>query len=104
MKYLIKIIPMVPEADLGDCYADGISCDGFVIAANGEHNSSVAIHNVNQMDIATMIAASAELTSASIIAKALREAKTILANEKKGEAAKRLLEKLAGIRSDDDEE
>lgn len=49
-----------------------------MILSNNEEHTSVAIHAVSSMDIATMIAPSGEMMAASLIAQAMREGKKYL--------------------------
>jgi len=79
--YRIKVEVIGEERD--DCKLDkklkeGIECAGFVILADKEDSSSVLIHGVSTLDIATMIAPSGAMMAASILAKAMREGKKYL--------------------------
>jgi len=103
MKYTIKVVSNEPDKEFDERYGKGIDCDGFVILANEPGNSTCCIHGLNQIDMATMIAASGELRSASTIAKALVEAKAIVNDSRKSAFAKRFFESLIDDDDDDDE-
>lgn len=79
--YRIKVEVIGEEKE--DCKLDeslrgGVECSGFVILSNNEDHTSVAMHAVSNMDIATMIAPSGEMMAASLIAQAMREGKKYL--------------------------
>ena len=79
--YRIKVEVIGEEKE--DCKLDeslrgGVECSGFVILSNNEDHSSVALHAVSNIDIATMIAPSGEMMAASLIAQAMREGKKYL--------------------------
>lgn len=79
--YRIKVEVIGEENE--DCKLDeslrgGVECSGFVILSNNEDHTSVAMHAVSNMDIATMIAPSGEMMAASLIAQAMREGKKYL--------------------------
>ena len=56
----------------------GIICDGFVIMGDREDDFNTYIHDVNQQDIAMMIANNPKIAAAAIIAKAMMEARKVL--------------------------
>lgn len=79
--YRIKVEVIGEEKE--DCKLDeslrgGVECSGFVILSNNEDHSSVALHAVSNIDIATMIAPSGEMMAASLLAQAMREGKKYL--------------------------
>lgn len=79
--YRIKVEVIGEEKE--DCKLDeslrgGVECSGFVILSNNEDHTSVSMHAVSNMDIATMIAPSGEMMAASLIAQAMREGKKYL--------------------------
>lgn len=79
--YRIKVEVIGEEKE--DCKLDeslrgGVECSGFVILSNNEDHTSVTMHAVSNMDIATMIAPSGEMMAASLIAQAMREGKKYL--------------------------
>lgn len=79
--YRIKVEVIGEEAEnckLDESLRGGVECSGFVILSNNEDHSSVAIHAVSNIDIATMIAPSGEMMAASLIVQAMREGKKYL--------------------------
>lgn len=71
----------------------GVECDGFVlIAKKGEHKGSAILHDINMIDLACLIAGNDDLMEASIIAKALAEAR-----ERKMKSAGNDLHKLLDL-------
>ena len=79
--YRIKVEVIGEEKEgckLDDSLRGGVECSGFVILSNNEDHTSVAMHAVSNMDIATMIAPSGEMMAASLIAQAMREGKKYL--------------------------
>lgn len=55
----------------------GVECDGFAIIANKGKGGQVVIHGISNLDLACLIAGNNEMMGVSVIAKALREARTI---------------------------
>ncbi|MBE5774522.1 MAG: hypothetical protein E7337_11405 [Clostridiales bacterium] len=79
--YRIKVEVIGEEKEgckLDESLRGGVECSGFVILSNNEDHTSVAMHAVSNMDIATMIAPSGEMMAASLIAQAMREGKKYL--------------------------
>ena len=58
-------------------FGGGVEGDGFAIIANKGKGGQTVIHGVSNIDLACIIAGNDELMGASVIAKALREARTI---------------------------
>ena len=54
---------------------DGIECNGFVILGNREDDSTSVIHHLSLIDMAFLILKEEKFMQASIIAKAMEEAK-----------------------------
>lgn len=69
------------KTKLGNCLR-GVECDGFAIIANKGEGVTTTIHNISNFNLAAIIAGSDELMGASVIAKALREARDITENKK----------------------
>ena len=87
--YRIKVEVIGEEKEdckLDDSLRGGGECSGFVILSNNEDHTSVAMHAVSGIDIATMIAPSGEMMAASLIAQAMREGNKYL-NEAKNPLA-----------------
>lgn len=72
----VEVIGDEKGHELGDSLR-GVECDGFAIIANKGKSGQVAIHGISNIDLACIIAGNDEMTGASVIAKALREARTI---------------------------
>ena len=89
--YRIRIEEIGESVGLKDEMRE-IECDGFVIIGDRKNNTSVCVHNVSNMDIAVAIAGNSHLMGASIIAKALREAKDL---EKEDDPLANLLKGLS---------
>lgn len=69
-KYLIRVESMDGDERLNEDFCKGIECDGFAILANRGKGCSVAIHSINVDTISDIIATSADMMSAGILAKA----------------------------------
>lgn len=73
----------------------GVECNGFALITNkSEHKGSALLHDISMIDLACLIAGNDELTEASIIAKALVEAR-----ERKMKSAGNDLHKLLDLLS-----
>ena len=81
--YRIKVEVIGDEKDneTVNFLREGVECDGFAIIANEGKNGRTVIHDIGNIDLACIIAGSDELMGASVIAKALREARTITENK-----------------------
>ena len=88
-KYRIRVEMIEGEngESFDERFGEGIECNGFVILGDEGDGACCAIHDVNAMIIAEMIAHHSDLSAAAVIAQALREAKEIT---KKGEMEERL--------------
>lgn len=99
-KYLIKVESMGGDEQynekINEKYGEGIECDGFVILANQGKGCSVALHNVNVDTISDIIATSADMMSAGILAKA----KVDIAEVTKSGKMKDMLRALLGNMED----
>ena len=73
----VEVIDDEKGHELGDSLRGGVECDGFAIIANKGKSGQVSIHGISNIDLACIIAGNDEMTGASVIAKALREARTI---------------------------
>lgn len=80
--YRIKVEVIGEEAE--SCKLDkrlregGIECNGFAILADNKDRTTVALHAVSNIDIATMIAHDNRVMAASLVAQAMREGKKYL--------------------------
>lgn len=75
-KYRIKV-ELIGEgkAMLDERLTEGIECNGFVIIGDRDDNQGVTVkHDVNDIDIAGLIAEDAGMLGASLIAKAMKDA------------------------------
>lgn len=74
-KYRIKIEPIegAEGAKISDELLEPIECDGFVILGNRGRTSVNIMHDINDIEIASIIAEDTDILGASIIAKAMRE-------------------------------
>ena len=72
----------------------------FAIIGDYKEGSTVAIHDINNIDLSLDIAGNDQLYAASIVAKALRESKKILANSRMNDKMGDLLRVLSGNRED----
>ena len=59
----------------------GVECDGFAILANKGKGGTNVIHGISNIDLAALISGDDEMMAASVIAKALREARNITADK-----------------------
>ena len=73
----VEVIDDETGHERGDTPRGGVECDGFAIIANKGKSGQVAIHGISNIDLACIITGNDEMTGASVIAKALREARTI---------------------------
>lgn len=82
-RYKVKVEVLEPGVEVSKEMQDGVECEGFaLIAINGENESSTAFEHVIIEEIALAIAGSAELSAASVIARAYKEAHSIMAKDK----------------------
>lgn len=82
-RYKIKVELLEPGIEVSKEMQDGVECEGFtLIAMQGEDERSTAFEHVTIEEIARAIAGSAELSAASVIAKAYKEAGSIMAKDK----------------------
>lgn len=94
-KYRIRV-EMIEGEDgerFDERFAEGIECNGFVILGDKGDDACCAIHDVNTMRIAEMIAHHSDMSAAAVIAQALREAEEI---KRKGEMEERLARMFGG--------
>ena len=78
MQYRIKVeVIGEQEHKISAALQEGIECEGFAIIADKGETRAKIIHGVSNIELASAIAGSDELMAASIIAKALREAKEV---------------------------
>lgn len=87
-KYRIKV-EAIGEGECKDMLdeklTEGIECNGFVILGNMDHKKGVTVkHDVNDIDIAGLIAEDANMLSASLIAKAMKDAYELKKKERAG--------------------
>lgn len=76
-KYRIKV-EAIGEGEcknmLDEELTEGIECDGFVILGERDHKQGAIIkHDINDIDIAGLIAEDADMLGASLIAKAMKD-------------------------------
>ena len=82
-RYKVKVELLEPGIEVSKEMQDGVECEGFaLIAMQGEDERSVALEHVTIEEIARAIAGSAELSAASVIARAYKEARSIMAKDK----------------------
>lgn len=95
-KYRIKV-EAIGEGEckemLDEKLTEGIECNGFVIIGDRDEQGDIIRHDVNDIDIAGLIAEDADMLSASLIAKAMKDAYEL----KKKERAGNLLGKLLNL-------
>ena len=95
-KYRIKM-EAIGEGECKDMLdeklTEGIECNGFVIIGDRDEQGDIIRHDVNDIDIAGLIAEDADMLSASLIAKAMKDAYEL----KKKERAGNLLGKLLNL-------
>lgn len=72
-KYLIKVESMDMDEKLDERFQNGLECDGFVILADKEDSSEVALHRMSVDSISDIIVNNPHLMSAGILAKAKKE-------------------------------
>lgn len=77
----VEVIGDEKDHELGDSLRGGVECDGFAILANKGKSGTNVIHGISNIDLAAIIAGNDEMMGASIIAKALREARDITADK-----------------------
>ncbi len=73
----VEVIGDEKGHEIGDALQGGVECDGFAIIAKDGEGGYVVIHSFSNIELACMIAGNDHLMGLSVIAKALREAKTI---------------------------
>ena len=73
----VEVIGDEKDHEIGDSLRGGVECDGFAIIANKGKGGQTVIHGISNLDLACIIAGNDDLMGASVIAKALREAKDI---------------------------
>lgn len=82
-RYKVKVEVLEPGVEVSKEILDGVECDGFaLIAIHGEDERSTAFEHVSIDEVAHAIAGSAELSAASVIARAYKEANSIMAKDK----------------------
>ena len=77
----VEVIGDEKDHELGDFLRVGVECDGFAILANKSKGGTNVIHGISNIDLAALIAGNDEMFAASVIAKALREARDITADK-----------------------
>ncbi len=94
-KYRIKIEPIegAESMKLSDELLEPIECDGFVILGGRGKRSVNVKHDINDIEIASIIAEDTDILGASFIAKAMREASEM----KRKSAAGNLFGKLLNL-------
>ena len=73
----VEVIGDEKGHEIGDSLRKGIECDGFAILANKGKGAETAIHRISSIDLASIVACSDEMMGASLIAKAMREARDL---------------------------
>lgn len=73
----VEVIGDEKGHEIGDSLR-GVECDGFAIIANKGKGGQTVIHGISNLDLACLIAGNHGLMGASVIAKALREARGIM--------------------------
>lgn len=82
-RYKVKVEVLEPGIEVSKEMQDGVECEDFaLIALHGEDEHSVAFEHVTIEEIARAIAGSAEFSAASVIARAYKEARSIMAKDK----------------------
>jgi len=94
-KYRIKV-EAIGEAEckvmLDEELTEGIECNGFVILGDRDHKQGVAVkHDINDIDIAGLIAVDADMLGASLIAKAMKDAYELKKKSRAGDLFGKLL-------------
>lgn len=66
-KYLIKVeqVEGTFDQEFKEMFTAGIECEGFMIVCKQEDGTSVAIHNMNLMDLASTIKNTKHLNNAA---------------------------------------
>ena len=77
----VEVIGDEKGCEIGNSLQGGVECDGFAIIANKGEGGQTVIHGVSNIDLACIIAENDVMMGASVIAKALREARTIIENK-----------------------
>ena len=94
-KYRIKV-EAIGEAEgkdmLDEKITEGIECNGFVILGNRDKQGAIIKHDVNDIDIAGLIAEDAGMLGASLIAKAMNDAYKLKRKERAGDLFGKLLD------------
>jgi len=73
----VEVIGDEKDHEIGNSLRSGIECDGFAILANQGMGAQTVMHAISNIDLAAIIAENDEMMAASVIAKALREARDI---------------------------
>ena len=98
--FKITVEPLNPDMEVSEEMRKGMVCDGYFLATDTEDGNTVAINNLNTIDVAFIIAKSTELLEAAIIARAINEAMQMVHDRKTPKAVKinlaQVLEQIAG--------
>ena len=94
-KYRIKV-EVIGEGEgkvkLDEKLTEGIECNGFVILGDRDHKQGVTVmHDINDIDIAALIAENADILGASLIAKAMKDTYELKKKERAGDLFGKLL-------------
>lgn len=76
---------------LDEKLTEGIECNGFVILGDRDKQGTIIKHDVNDIDIAGLIAEDADMLGASLIAKAMKDACELKKNSRAGDLLGKLL-------------
>ena len=93
-KYRIKVEAIGEvegKAMLDEKLTEGIECNGFVILGDRDKQETIIKHDVNDIDIASLIAEDADMLGASLIAKAMKDAYELKKKSRAGDLFGRLL-------------
>lgn len=92
-KYRIKIEPIedVEDAMISDELPKPIECDGFVILGDRGKRGVIVRQNINDLEIASILAEDTAILGASSIAKAMREASEMKRKSAAGDLFAKLL-------------
>lgn len=93
-KYRIKV-EAIGEGEckvmLDEKLTEGIECNGFVILGDRDKQGAIIKQDVNDIDIAGLIAEDADMLGASLIAKAMTDACELKKKERAGNLFGKLL-------------
>ena len=93
-KYRIKV-EAIGEAEgkdmLDEKLTEGIECNGFVILGDRDKQGAIIKQDVNDIDIAGLIAEDADMLGASLIAKAMQDACELKKKSRAGDLFGKLL-------------